>query len=238
MSPIDLILFDCDGVLLDSELISSRCAADELREVGMQVSPTEVLHRFLGVSRTKIAAAAADAGHAVPSDFVTRLENRIHRMFSTELRPIDGVGDVLSQIRCPLCVASSSSLPYIRHGLRLTGLLGYFNDHLFSASMVSRPKPAPDLFLYAAEQMGVRPERCLVIEDSMAGIQAAKAANMRVFGFLGGSHLDAAEALPRYQAAGCDRVFASMREAVDLIAGVDPGAVTTQLLDQHFSETA
>ncbi len=218
MSAIDLILFDCDGVLLDSEVISSRCAAEQLGEFGMQISPAEALHRFLGRSRTEIAAAAVDAGHVVPTDFVNRLEDRIQRTFATELRPIEGVAEVLTQIRCAVCVASGSSLPYIRRGLALTGLLGYFDDHLFSASMVSRPKPAPDLFLYAAAQMGVPPQRCLVIEDSMAGIQAAQAAQMRVFGFLGGSHMDAAEALPRYEAAGCYQIFTSMRELGGLLA--------------------
>lgn len=228
MPSIDLILFDCDGVLLDSELLSSQCAAEELRKAGMQISAAEVLHRFLGVARTKMASIAREEGYVVPEDFVGRLEDRIHRTFETELRPVAGVHAVLQHIQCPLCVASSSSLPYIRRGLGQAGLLSFFNEHLFSASMISRPKPAPDLFLHAAKQMGVFPAHCLVIEDSLVGIEAAKAAKMRVFGFLGGSHLDADSVRPRYKAAGCDEIFDSMADAVALIATLDAHAVSPQ----------
>lgn len=212
MVPVDLVLFDCDGVLIDSELISGECAAAELAQVGMHLSAEEVLQRFLGRSRKEIAGVARQAGHPVPVDFVERLEARIHQRFEQQLCAIDGVRDILTTIQCAICVASGSSLSYIHRALNLTCLSSPFGDHLFSAAMVRHPKPAPDLFLYAAAKMNVLPPGCLVVEDSLTGVMAAKAAQMPVVGFLGGSHLRPEMVRADYYAAGCQAVFDSMQE--------------------------
>ena len=217
-----LILFDCDGVLIDSELISAESASHELALAGMKISPKETLQRFLGKSRKEIAETARLAGYTVPPDFVERLEARIRYQFETKLRAIDSVRSVLDRAECKICVASGSSLAYIQQALALTNLESPFEGHLFSALMVSRPKPAPDLFLYAAAAMGVEPQDCVVVEDSPSGIAAAKSDGMFVIGFTGGSHLKDDDLEADYLALGCGAVFESMvalgRYLGDLVA--------------------
>lgn len=210
MSQIDLIIFDCDGVLIDSELISSQCAASELQALGMSITAEEVLRRFLGHSRAEIAAAAAREGYPVPADFVSRLVARIENAFETQLVAVPGVAEVLSCLPQKVCVASGSPLPYIRRSLEITGLIYPFGNNLFSSGMVSRPKPAPDVFLFAAKQMNVPPSHCLVIEDSLAGVLAARRAGMRVVAFLGGSHLNAEASVETYKEAACTETLLRM----------------------------
>ena len=178
----------------------------------MSISAEETLRRFLGRSRKEIAEAARLAGYSVAQDFVERLEARIQTRFETDLVAIDGVRAVLDHVPWKICVASGSSLTYIDRALELTNLLQPFQGNLFSASMVSRPKPAPDLFLFAAAAMNVEPGRCLVVEDSPSGIAAARAAGMPVLGFAGGSHLNVDAVRADYLAAGCAAVFESMED--------------------------
>ena len=209
---VDLLIFDCDGVLLDSERISCECAAAALQSVGMQIDVETVFRRFVGVSRHTMAEQIAAEGYPVAPDFVEQLERSITDAFERRLQSVRGAQEALSQLALPRCVASSSPLSYIRRGLALTGLSRFFEPHLFSASMVSHPKPAPDLFLYAAAQMNAAPGKCLVIEDSASGVKAANAAGMPVFWFLGGSHIDLENRPPDFDAAQADMTVASMLE--------------------------
>lgn len=190
MPKVDLVIFDCDGVLLDSEIISCQCAAEALHAVGLEIDVDTVFRRFVGTSRGDMAKQVAAEGYPVGPDFAERLEKSIVDAFEDRLCSIPGVDYALTKLPMLRCVASSSPVSYVRRGLQLTGLDHYFEPHLFSASMVRQGKPAPDLFLYAAQKMNVPPESCLVIEDSIPGIRAANAAGMPAFRFLGGSHID------------------------------------------------
>jgi HAD superfamily hydrolase (TIGR01509 family) len=161
-----LLIFDCDGVLVDSETLSCRIDAEILTECGVPYTAEEVARDFTGVS---------------VKDQITRIESE------RGIRLPEGVRDAILSFPFPRCVASSSIPERIALSLRVTGLLDLF-DNVFSSTQVARGKPAPDLFLHAASRMNTLPEECLVIEDSIAGVQAARAAGMRVIGFVGGSH--------------------------------------------------
>jgi len=199
-----LIIFDCDGVLVDSELISSRELAAFLSDLGRPTTAEECRENFTGLSLKSVSDMVRDDwGVALPDDFITALRARDQTAFDRDLKAIPGIHkmlDVLDGLGMRYCVASSGSPEKIQHSLMLTSLTERFGDDVFSASNVAHGKPAPDLFLWAAETMGAAPADCLVIEDSPAGVQAAKAAGMRVFGFTGGAHCG----------AGADAVFDDM----------------------------
>ena len=203
---IDLIIFDCDGVLVDSEVLSCGCLSEVLHERGVELSIEQVLRLFLGRSTADVIEYCRAAGKALPNDFLTALSLRIRETFRCRLESIAGVGTLLSELRIPFCVASSSDLERVSFSLELTGLAGHFGDRVYTSQMVRCGKPAPDLFLHAAAATGSKPDRTLVIEDSVSGVMAAKAAGMRVWGFVGGAHY-------RYQSddllgdAGADRIF-------------------------------
>ena len=183
-----LLIFDCDGVLVDSEPLSCRIDAETLTECGVPYTAEEVARDFTGVSiKDQIARIEMERGIRLPDDFTERLNRTLFQRFETDLKPIDGVRDAILSLPFPRCVASSSIPERIALSLRVTGLLDLF-DNVFSSTQVARGKPAPDLFLHAASRMNTLPEECLVIEDSIAGVQAARAAGMRVIGFVGGSH--------------------------------------------------
>lgn len=204
---VDLVIFDCDGVLIDSEVISARILIEQLGDVGVHVDLAYVQMHFLGRSWTKVASEVRSAyGLDLKSDFEDRYRNKLLAAFETELRTVAGIEDVLEQLRVRSCVATSSSPRRARRSLELSGLAGYFGERLFTASQVANGKPAPDLFLFTAAEMGVAPEKCLVIEDSLPGVIAARAAGMQVLRFVGGSHLRgvAAEVLDQ---AGTISVF-------------------------------
>jgi HAD superfamily hydrolase (TIGR01509 family) len=209
---LDLIIFDCDGVLVDSELLSCGCLSEVLSEFGFTLSPDEALELFLGRSTAAIEQHYRDLGQVVPATFLTRLKSRVLETFVDTLQPIGGVASVVSDLRRPFCVASSSDIDRVALSLNVTGLAPYFGDRLYTAQMVRHGKPAPDLFLHAAGKMGARPARTLVIEDSVSGVQAAKAAGMTVWGFVGGSHYGARDGRAMLSAAGADRVFAHMAD--------------------------
>lgn len=184
-----LLIFDCDGVLIDSELIACRVSANCLAEIGIPITVEEIAERYVGISATAMFAdLAARSGTRLPEGFAESVRLRLMRCFESELVAMPGVHSVLSAITSPICVASSSAPERLRCTLSLVGLLSRFEPHVFSATQVARGKPAPDLFLFAAAQMGVGPRSCLVIEDSVAGVRAAAAAGMQVIGFAGGSH--------------------------------------------------
>lgn len=204
-----LVLLDCDGVLVDSEAIAGRILAAELSAMGWSVSADDCRRRFTGRTMADVRAAAeAELGRALPPDFETTLKTRDEAAFRAELRAVPGAAEMLRTLPCAKAVASSGSLAKMRFTLGLTGLLPLVEPHLFSAEMVARGKPAPDLFLHAAAVMNAPPDTCLVIEDSPAGVLAARAAGMAVFGFTGASHMDD-EARERLRAAGPDRLIGS-----------------------------
>jgi HAD superfamily hydrolase (TIGR01509 family) len=188
LEPIMLLIFDCDGVLVDSEVLSCQVDADLLTGLGVPYTADEIARQFVGVSlKDMIAGIEAEHGQKLPADFGDRINRTLFARFETELKPIHGVREAILALPHRRCVASSSTPDRIALSLRVTGLSDLF-DHLFSSVQVPRGKPAPDLFLHAAEQMGFAPADCLVIEDSVAGVQAARAAGMKVIGFTGGGH--------------------------------------------------
>ncbi len=225
MNHFDLIIFDCDGVLVDSEVISCRAHAETLTRHGYPITAEQVLQRFLGVSdREARLTIEAELGRELPGDFESQVKQATLQFYAGDLRAIAHVGEAIAAIGLPKCVASSGTPEKIRHGLTCAGLYDQLAPHIFSAVQVKRGKPAPDLFLFAAEQMHASPGRCLVIEDSIPGITGARAAGMTVFGFHGGSHCR-----PGYdgtlRAAGAAFTFDDMRQLPDLIARIGAAAV-------------
>jgi HAD superfamily hydrolase (TIGR01509 family) len=215
---IDLVVFDCDGVLIDSEPIAARVHAEALSRLGHPISPDEIIRRFIGVrDRDMYAIIERDLGRALPADYDAVAKAAIARAYAEELKVVSGVHETLAAIELPACVASSSVPEKLQAGLEAVGLHELFGPNVFSASQVRRGKPAPDLFLFAAERMGVAPERCLVVEDSEAGVEAAASAGMLVLGFTGGSHCGTGHA-DRLAAAGAERVFSDMRDLPAILA--------------------
>jgi HAD superfamily hydrolase (TIGR01509 family) len=208
-----LVIFDCDGVLVDSEPIAVRIDVEMLAEVGVTMSEQEVIERYVGRSpEVFLAETEARLGRSLPEGWFASGEARIRRAYATELRPVDGITEALESIADPVCVASSSARENVRYKLELTGLYERFAGHIFSATEVANGKPAPDLFLHAAARMGAAPADCVVVEDSRYGVQAARAAGMDVFGYAGG--LTAPEALEGPRTV----VFDDMRALPRLLA--------------------
>ncbi|MCX2780923.1 HAD family hydrolase [Microbulbifer thermotolerans] len=187
MSATELVIFDCDGVLVDSETIVCRVLAEEMNKLGLKTTPEELDEQFSGrPARDCLLEIETRYGGPLPEHYFHNTERRIREAFHNELQPVCGIEDVLDhllQINLPSCVASSGSHEKMQLTLNKTGLYDYFDGRIFSADDVSRGKPWPDLFLHAAEVMGVEPRRCLVVEDSIAGVRAAVAAGMPVVGY-------------------------------------------------------
>ena len=208
----DLVIFDCDGVLVDSEVISNRIFKETFAELGIALTLDEMI--AFGVGKNAITLAAAieqEFGVTLPAGFIDGQRARIMEAFSTELRPIDGIPELLAALKLKRCVASNSHIRRVRHALTTTRLMPHLEPHIYTPALVERGKPAPDLFLYAAAQHGIRPDRCLVIEDSLSGVAAANAAGIRVIGFVGGSHCRPGHA-DGMRDAGCIEVFSRMTE--------------------------
>ena len=188
---IELVIFDCDGVLVDSELIAARVTAELLAELGAEISGEEVLTAFAGLDAdATLKRIELDYGIALPQDFDDRDARNLQEAFQAELQPMAGVMQLLKRLDVPFCVASNSSHARLHQTFSLTGLSPVVEGRVFSADDVTRGKPAPDLFWHAASMMGDIPaDRCLVIEDSIVGVTAARVAGMRVIGFCGGSHI-------------------------------------------------
>ncbi|HLY47308.1 MAG TPA: HAD family hydrolase [Stellaceae bacterium] len=217
----ELVIFDCDGVLVDSELLSVEADIECFGEYGIELSAEEIVERYTGIS---LAAMLADLevrfGRALPG-FAARHQALLRPLFDARLRPIPGVAAALDSLGARRCVASSGTPERVRHALAVTGLLERFEPDLFSAAMVARGKPAPDLFLHAANRMGAAPRRCVVIEDSRPGIAAAIAAGMTAIGFTGGGHCRPEDAA-RLREAGAALVIAGMAELPAALARVAP----------------
>jgi HAD superfamily hydrolase (TIGR01509 family) len=207
----DLVIFDCDGVLIDSELLSVRADIACLTEDGIELSEDEILERYTGISMAGMLADLEQRHGRWLPEFAERHGLLLSELFAAELCAIVGIEEVLDRISVKFCVASSGTPERIRLGLSQVGLYDRFHPHIFSATMVEHGKPAPDLFLYAAAQMAAPPERCVVIEDSLPGIAAAIAAGMIPVGFTGGSHCRPDHAA-RLADAGAVQVAAQMPE--------------------------
>jgi HAD superfamily hydrolase (TIGR01509 family) len=208
------VIFDCDGVLVDSERLVTQVESEHLKRLGLELSPEEARVRFLGLTVTDTAARIQQQlGGTLPPEWLHDWGMWTALMLTRSLRAVPGVSAVVVRLHgngVPICVASQSPLPRVQLSLAVTGLAQYFGERVFAASMVARPKPAPDLFQYAAEQVGIDPRSCVVVEDSPSGVAAAVAAGMDVLGYAADSDAD------RLAAEGAE-VFREMGEVPELL---------------------
>nr|WP_233253117.1 HAD-IA family hydrolase [Paracoccus binzhouensis] len=213
------MIFDCDGVLVDSEPLAVAELEILLQGLGAPITSARIYDEFLGRSVSTIVEAARDhgieLGPALPG-----FSAALFRRFRRDLRPMPGMAEVLAQLSGPRAVASSSAPDRLALSLALTGLAPLFGPHVYSATQVARGKPAPDLFLFAAGHLGVAPGDCVVIEDSPAGLRAARAAGMRVIGFLGGSHAGQARLAEKLAAENPDALIDHARDLPKTLAGL------------------
>jgi len=216
-----LLIFDCDGVLVDSEYLFARVACECLAEIGIAISTEEAARRFAGVSiNDMLAELARERGAAFPEGFLAHLMQREDEAYARGLEPLPGVRDAILSLDLPRCVASSSLPERISASLVVTKLDDLFPARMrFSTVLVAHGKPAPDIFLHAAREMGEAAGSCIVVEDSFAGVTGAVAARMRVIGFAGGRHCGKDHAR-RLEAAGADTVIAEMRLLPQAVRGL------------------
>ena len=212
--PFELVIFDCDGVLVDSERLAVRVEAEYLAELGWPLSEAEIVERFMGrTTEFMDEAIEAQLGSRLPADWKDQFHRRYREAFAAGLVPVDGVVKVLDRLTVPTCVASSGSHDKLRFTLGHTGLYERFEGRIFSGYEVASGKPAPDLFLHAAARMGADPARCAVVEDTRWGVLAARAAGMRAFGYAGGL------TPPEHLEGEATVVFEDMRELPRLLDG-------------------
>ncbi len=206
-----LVIFDCDGVLVDSDRISLRIQAEQIRKLGLEMSYEDCVRDFLGLGMPATLQILTERlGRPLPSGWEEDLDAAVREGFRRELQPVQGVIEALDEIDLAACIASSGSHEKMRLTLGLTGLWDRFSGRIYSAEEVRRGKPAPDLFLHAASCMGVAPEQCVVVEDSLFGVAAAKAAGMSTLGYSPDGN---GEGLEREGA----RIFESMAELPALL---------------------
>jgi HAD superfamily hydrolase (TIGR01509 family) len=214
----NLVIFDCDGVLVDSEFLCNHCEFEALRECGCTLGRAEYGELAAGRKSHQIDALLRERfGLVLPASFWEETARRLEHLLSTELEAVAGVAAAVQALGLDSCVASSSSRARLRLELGVTGLLPLFDGRIYSAEAVPHPKPAPDVYLYAAQAMGRTPDQCLVIEDSLVGVQAALAAGMRVLAFAGGRHITPATR-ERLERSGAHGIFGSMAELSGLAA--------------------
>lgn len=212
---VDLVIFDCDGVLVDSERITAGIWAEMLRELGLEVTVEDVFDQLVGKSMDQcLMIVAARWRGVVPQDFVANYRRRSVAALMANVKPVPGIEAVLASLTVPYCVASNGTHEKMQSTLGICGLLGHFSGRIFSVSDVARGKPAPDLFLHAADRCGVDPGRCAVVEDTPVGVTAGVAAGMRVFGFCA--------LTPRHRLieAGAQATFERMELLPDLLAAL------------------
>jgi HAD superfamily hydrolase (TIGR01509 family) len=231
--PFDLLICDCDGVLVDSEVIACRVDAEELAERGFPDYPLqEILRRFAGVSQADmIKAIEEESGREIGHGFAESVTRRVHESLKNDLLPLPNVANILSDLAIRKCVASSSAPKKLNLALTVTGLAELFQPHIYSAVLVKHGKPAPDLFLHAAHDMCVTPDRCCVIEDSAAGVAAGIAAGMSVIGFTGGSHCLDGHA-ERLTALGAHAIAQRWSEVPNLLSALE-STPTTKAAHAH-----
>jgi HAD superfamily hydrolase (TIGR01509 family) len=214
----ELVIFDCDGVLVDSERLAVVLDMEMLAELGWSLTRTEVIERFMGRSAAHMLGEIERwLGHPLPKGWTETWDTRYRELYAAELEPVEGIVEALRQITLPMCVASSSTPDRLRRNLRTVGLYDRFEGRIFSASEVENGKPAPDLFLHAARAMGVEPAECVVVEDSRYGVLAGRTAGMHVLAYAGGG-MTPISAL----AGPGTAVFHDMRQLPALLSGVEP----------------
>ena len=209
----ELVIFDCDGVLVDSERITNRVFAGLLRELGLDFTFEQMIEHFVGLSLPQCVAIMTELlGHAPPADFAERFRSGVGAALARELTAMPGIETVLDSLTIPCCVASNGERQKMRATLAHTGLLSRFEGRLFNVSDVANPKPAPDIYLYAAARCNTEPRACAVIEDTPTGVAAGAAAGMTVFGYAG--------LIPpqRLLAAGAHVIFHDMQALPELLS--------------------
>jgi len=217
-----LIIFDCDGVLIDSEIVVARLEAEAITSLGLPMTAETICARFAGTTTREVwQTLERELGRPLPPGFVEAHLAHVRDVFARDLTAIPGAVDAVAGLDVPFCVASSTRMPALIDNLATCGLSRLFDGRVFSASQVKRAKPAPDVFLYAASQMGADPADCLVIEDSVAGVTAACRAGMGVVGFTGGGHVTAGLA-ERLRAAGAATIFSRMEDLPAVLAAHRP----------------
>jgi HAD superfamily hydrolase (TIGR01509 family) len=213
-----LVIFDCDGVLVDSERISHEVLLEMLAERGHRISFEEAVATFMGSSMQRTLELVEAMVQVPPEEFLPAFRTRTFEAFTTLLQPVAGVPELLDSLGTPFCVASNGPREKMTLTLTRTGLMRHFAGRMFSADDVARPKPAPDLFLLAAARLGVEPASCVVVEDSPTGVRAARAAGMAVFGYA------ALTSAARLREAGAQRVFDRMQDLPALLGLAADGA--------------
>jgi HAD superfamily hydrolase (TIGR01509 family) len=223
-----LVIFDCDGVLVDSELITNRVFAQMLNELGMALTLEDMFERFVGRSMAQCLEIITKLlGHPVPPQFVAEYQTRSAAALRSELKAVPDIETVLATIGTPYCVASSGTHEKMQTTLGITGLLPQFRGKMYSVTEVAQSKPCPDVFLYAARQQGVMPAHCAVIEDTPTGVSAGVAAGMTVFGYC------ALTPKQRLIEAGAHYTFERMRDLPGLIAGTASLCSAFPECDEH-----
>jgi len=179
------IIFDCDGTLVDSEEVTNEIIAEMAGELGVKMTGEEATAIFGGKTLDAVLYKMRElSGKEIPDDWLPRLIKKVSESWKTELNPVNGVRELLENLNISICVASNGEPIHVNQSLEMTGLRGFFDGNIFCASDVGVPKPAPDLFLYAAKKMGFKPEQCIVIEDSISGVMAANRAKIKVYGLV------------------------------------------------------
>jgi len=210
-----LVIFDCDGVLVDSEPVANRMLGQMLHEIGLDLTQEQIFERFVGYSLPHcLRVIEGMLGHAPPESFLRDLQARTFAAFKTELRAMPGIEQALDELEAaglPYCVASSGDHEKMNTTLGITGLLPRFAGRIFSVTQVARGKPAPDVYLFAARQLGAEPAACVVVEDTPPGVQAGAAAGMTVFGF------SAHTPEHKLMAAGAQRTFDDLRRLFSML---------------------
>jgi HAD superfamily hydrolase (TIGR01509 family) len=207
-----LVIFDCDGVLVDSEPVANRMLGQMLRELGLDLTQEQIFQNFVGYSMAHVMRVIESMlGRAPPESFLRDLQARTFAAFKSELRAMPGIEYALDNLHVPFCVASSGDHEKMNTTLGITRLLPRFAGHIFSVTQVARGKPAPDVYLFAARQMGAEPAACVVVEDTPPGVQAGVAAGMTVFGFC--AHTPE----QKLKAAGAHRTFDDLRRLPELL---------------------
>src|SRR6185312_2160049 len=221
---ISAVIFDCDGVLVDSEILAHEVEIEVLQSIGLHYDRHEFTQRFMGMSDAAFFAALdedgkARLGRSIIAEIRGPMNDRLHKAVAERLTEVPGAARAVKSVARAKAVASSSTLKHLRIKLSKTELWQSFDPHIYSAEHVTHAKPAPDLFLHAAAQLGVVPQECLVIEDSVNGVVAGRAAGMRVWGFGGGGHMTE-RVVARLSEVGAERIVANWAEAEPLLASL------------------
>jgi HAD superfamily hydrolase (TIGR01509 family) len=212
MTRTQLVIFDCDGVLVDSEPVATRTLGQVLRELGLDLTQEQIFQHFVGYSLPHVLRVVESMlGRPPPENFLRDLQARTFAAFKTELRAMPGIEEALDRLRVPFCVASSGDHEKMSTTLGITGLLPRFAGRIFSVTQVARGKPFPDVYLFAAQQLRAEPSACVVVEDTPPGVQAGVAAGMTVFGFCAHTPEE------KLKAAGAHRTFDDLRALPEML---------------------